>query len=538
MFYKKWSVFAGRIALVGILWLTLVSVASAQSSVPPGLIMWNKLGSDSEVTHSEFGPNLDFYTGGYWVHVPGQRAYVPGKFGQAITLSGSYFSTVRVHNLVLNDLSNYIDPEQGTVEAWYYQKAIPVPYNYGVYRIFDGAYGLDAGMAFDVYGSPDQMRFALGFGAASYVTISYDLANIPNNEWIHVAAVWDRQGIGGSAETMRLYVNGTSVAASTDSSWGTAVGSQADIAGGNDANIADKFYLDNMRIWDYARTDFTFTEAPNSPPVAIEDVVTMDRDAPLTIDVLANDYDPDGDALTIVEVTQGTNGSVAYDGTQVMYTRNPDFNGTDTFGYKIDDGNGGVSWGGVIVTVLAEVDVDPTARLGYNVVIGKGSKIEAEVVILDNTVIGSDVLIKRKAFIGPNSNIGAGSRLEANVQLGGNARLAERVALKKDVVAGNNFQAGADVSVDKNTKIGNDVTLGKRVAIDKEVTIGDKVTLEEQVVVKQAVQLGRETLAKAASRISQNAKVGQRVVVGRSALVKAKAVVPDDTVIPDGGTYP
>ena len=203
--------------------LILALIAPSAQSAPAGLIMWNKLGSDTEVANSAFGPGLSFYTGGSWVHVDGQHTYVPGQFGQAVTLTGIYFNMARVHNLVLNNLDDYIDPEQGTIEVWYYQKANPVPYNYGVYRIFDGAYGLGPGMGFYVIGESSQLTFSLAFGATNE-QIGYDLANIPNHQWIHLAAVWDRQGIEGSADTMRLYVNGVSVAAGTGGDWGTTVG--------------------------------------------------------------------------------------------------------------------------------------------------------------------------------------------------------------------------------------------------------------------------------------------------------------------------
>lgn len=45
----------------------------------------------------------------------------------------------------------------------------------------------------------------------------------------------------------------------------------------------------------------------NTPPVAANDTATTDRDVPVTIDVLANDSDPDGDPLTIVNVDLLTN---------------------------------------------------------------------------------------------------------------------------------------------------------------------------------------------------------------------------------------
>ncbi|MBT2991250.1 MAG: cadherin-like domain-containing protein, partial [Candidatus Thiodiazotropha sp. (ex Ctena orbiculata)] len=94
-------------------------------------------------------------------------------------------------------------------------------------------------------------------------------------------------------------------------------------------------------------------------PVAADDTIGTDEDTPVTVDVLPNDSDPDGDTLTVTSVTQGTNGAVTIDPVSgnPVYTPNPDFNGTDTFTYTIDDGNGGTDTASVTVTVNAVNDL-------------------------------------------------------------------------------------------------------------------------------------------------------------------------------------
>ncbi|MEW8057838.1 MAG: retention module-containing protein, partial [Candidatus Thiodiazotropha endolucinida] len=96
----------------------------------------------------------------------------------------------------------------------------------------------------------------------------------------------------------------------------------------------------------------------NDAPIATDDAVGTNEDTPVTVDVLPNDSDPDGDVLTVTAVTQGTNGSVAIDPVSgnPVYTPDPDFNGTDTFTYTIDDGNGGTDTATVTVTVGAVND--------------------------------------------------------------------------------------------------------------------------------------------------------------------------------------
>jgi hypothetical protein len=146
-----------------------------------------------------------------------------------------------------------------------------VGFSYGVYRIFDGAYGLGAGIGLDSDASTGTLNFGMDFGA-TYSGVSYDISAY-NGTWIHLGAVWDRTGIDGSNDKIRLYINGSVAAANTVASWGNVVGPQADIGGGNDQDIAGKFAIDNLQVFDTAMTDFSgrFIEGipePNSLAIA------------------------------------------------------------------------------------------------------------------------------------------------------------------------------------------------------------------------------------------------------------------------------
>ncbi|MCD6541497.1 tandem-95 repeat protein, partial [Candidatus Bipolaricaulota bacterium] len=95
------------------------------------------------------------------------------------------------------------------------------------------------------------------------------------------------------------------------------------------------------------------TEGPvcNNPPVAVDDEASTETNTPVDIDVLDNDYDPDGDDLTIVSTTDPEHGSVTNNGTDVTYTPDEDWCGTDTFEYTITDGYGGTDTATVTVDV-------------------------------------------------------------------------------------------------------------------------------------------------------------------------------------------
>jgi hypothetical protein len=96
---------------------------------------------------------------------------------------------------------------------------------------------------------------------------------------------------------------------------------------------------------------------PNTRPVSVTDSATTDRDVPVTIPVLANDSDADGDALSINSVTltqPGAGYQVIPNGTSwaIRFTPPDSFVGTANFSYVAADRWGGASAStGVTVTV-------------------------------------------------------------------------------------------------------------------------------------------------------------------------------------------
>jgi hypothetical protein len=261
-----------------------------------GLLLWNRLGSALQVTHSAYGPNLTFFDcrdraatapigGRCSVDVRGKLRYVQGVDGRAAGIGGGpYFSQARVHTAVLRE--SILNPEHGAVEIWYRQRSNPVPYEHNPHRIFGGPYsltGVDEVMLFsqDRLDSGDpRLHFELFFGQEPPPYVPADVvaahslvdgrrgARISrfNGRWIHIAGVWDRQGIDGSSDTVRLYVNGEVVAASKATSWGTTPCGRrvsarpagtcfTDVAGCNDV-CAGTFAVDDLKVWNYAKTSY------------------------------------------------------------------------------------------------------------------------------------------------------------------------------------------------------------------------------------------------------------------------------------------
>ncbi|MFN0093045.1 MAG: cadherin-like domain-containing protein [Acidimicrobiales bacterium] len=77
----------------------------------------------------------------------------------------------------------------------------------------------------------------------------------------------------------------------------------------------------------------------NTAPVALDDVAATDEDIAVTVDVLANDADADGDPLTI-SITSASRGLPVVNGDRILYVPAPDYAGADSFTYQVSDGVG------------------------------------------------------------------------------------------------------------------------------------------------------------------------------------------------------
>ncbi|MEY4500332.1 MAG: hypothetical protein RIS52_222, partial [Pseudomonadota bacterium] len=106
---------------------------------------------------------------------------------------------------------------------------------------------------------------------------------------------------------------------------------------------------------------FSWTVANPTPTATNDTTLIVNEDtAGTTVNVLANDVDPDGDPLTIVSAS-ATNGTVTIGaGGLLTFTPNANYNGTAAITYTISDGQGGTSTATVPVTVVAVNDA-PTS---------------------------------------------------------------------------------------------------------------------------------------------------------------------------------
>ncbi len=142
----------------------------------------------------------------------------------------------------------------------------------------------------------------------------------------------------------------------------------------------------------------------NHIPIAIGDFASTPRNAPLSVNVLANDFDPDLDPMSVIAVngvmlpgalpnTSG-GGTLSISGGTITYTPALGFVGLDAFSYLISDGRGGFSGAQVLISVTAPANTAPVLSVPTSPVsAGEGSPVT-----FTATAVDSDTPVQTLTF--------------------------------------------------------------------------------------------------------------------------------------------
>jgi uncharacterized protein len=133
----------------------------------------------------------------------------------------------------------------------------------------------------------------------------------------------------------------------------------------------------------------------NAPPAADDDDYTTNEDTPLNVaapGVLTNDTDGNNDPLTAVLVSNPTNGTLALnpDGS-FSYSPASNFNGSDSFTYKANDGVADSNVATVMITVTA-VNDNPVAA-DDSATVAKNSSVAISALANDSDVDGDTLMV-------------------------------------------------------------------------------------------------------------------------------------------------
>jgi len=122
----------------------------------------------------------------------------------------------------------------------------------------------------------------------------------------------------------------------------------------------------------------------NSAPTAVADVFDLNEDGSLVVDLVANDGDPDGDAITVTAVGTPQNGTLVDNGDGTWtYVPFADFFGTDSVTYTITDG---------ILTSTATATFNVAPMPDAPVAVADALQTQPETVLVFNTadLLGND----------------------------------------------------------------------------------------------------------------------------------------------------
>ncbi|MDQ1679442.1 MAG: large repetitive protein, partial [Frankiaceae bacterium] len=111
-----------------------------------------------------------------------------------------------------------------------------------------------------------------------------------------------------------------------------------------------------------ATTTASITINPtNVAPTTAADSFTTNEDTATVLDVLANDTDADGDAMTVTVATQPTHGTTSSAGGLLTYTPDANYNGPDTFTYQACDPSSACSAATAVAITVTAVNDSPVA---------------------------------------------------------------------------------------------------------------------------------------------------------------------------------
>ncbi|MBI5416389.1 cadherin-like domain-containing protein [Candidatus Poribacteria bacterium] len=99
-------------------------------------------------------------------------------------------------------------------------------------------------------------------------------------------------------------------------------------------SVSDLVYIPNKTTFTYS---FKIMPKPNEPPIANNQSILTNEDTNLAITLTG--LDPDGDKLTYSIITDPSNGVITGIAPNLIYVPSANYNGSDSFSYKVNDGN-------------------------------------------------------------------------------------------------------------------------------------------------------------------------------------------------------
>ncbi|HEY3052448.1 MAG TPA: Ig-like domain-containing protein [Thermoanaerobaculia bacterium] len=238
------------------------------------------------------------------------------------------------------------------------------------------------------YNGPDSFTFKVNDGSAdsSVATVSINVTPVNDPPVANSQSVTTPEDTPRSITLTGSDVDGDSLTFTivTGVAHGTLSGGGANVTYTPNANYngPDSFTFkvnDGTADSNVATVSINVTPV-NDPPVANAQSVTTPEDTPIGITLTGSDVD--GDALSFTIVTGPAHGTLSGSGANVIYTPNANYNGPDSFTFKVNDGT--------VDSNVATVSIDVTP-VNDAPVANPQSVITPEDTPIAITLTGSDV---------------------------------------------------------------------------------------------------------------------------------------------------
>jgi hypothetical protein len=296
------------------------------------------------------------------------NAQIGYQYAPGLVLTGSNYQDVA------SSSSNR--PSQFSVATWFKTSS-----NFGsdAFIVNKGGVGSDSSGQNLNYGvwmtSAEKIKagFETSSGADQYVTST---KKYNNGQWHYVVVTND-------GSTVRLYVDGTQVATKSTGGASPETSGTKPVRVGANSRITPpgNFFtgeVDEVRVWNddltaqqradaLAGTSFNTAEqvlyipfGSNSPPVANNQAITLNKNTQQAITLAATD--PNNDPLTYTIVTQPAHGSLTGTPPNLNYNPDTDYVGADSFTFKANDGTVDSNTATVSITVQGPVNDPPIAN--------------------------------------------------------------------------------------------------------------------------------------------------------------------------------
>lgn len=171
------------------------------------------------------------------------------------------------------------------------------------------------------------------------------------NDFLDGGAGWDTASYSGSVLDYSFSIVGNSGTTGNAGFITIVHDNRSDADGTDSVRKVEELQFDDRSI---------YLDGRNNIPYAVTDSLVTDEDQPLQIapaSLLANDWDFEGDALTLDSVGSAVNGTVTLDAAgNLLFTPAQHFSGTASFSYVVSDGHGGLDSGTVQIQVTPVAD--------------------------------------------------------------------------------------------------------------------------------------------------------------------------------------